>query len=250
MLKTDWVIKAEFRIEATRKAAENELLAIKRDYPHWPANDARRAAVMRLATVLFAPVVSLYLMRVHMHDPAWWEQYAPGTGHDLVDSGRTAFDRSAKGKLIIDLVANLEHSFRLLLNQLDPANRASNFSTISQGLFRSSSPHLKFIPAGWQPTLQLLRLMRNTVHNSWCHFPESGKNATVTFKGNKYEFVVAKPLDFVSWDLVGDLSESVLHILVGLVRDTNVVSLSSILDFGVEQAPPVAVAAITDPTIK
>lgn len=238
MLKTDWVLKAEFRIEAIRKAAENELQAIKRDYPHWPQDDARRCAVMRLASILFFPVVSLYTMRIHMADPAWWEQYAQGFGNDLADHGRTAFNRGVKSMLILDLVGNTEHSFRLILNQLDPSNRTSNLVTICHSLFRIRNPNLQSIPANWEPTINLLRLMRNTIHNSWAHFPDNGKNATVTFKGNKYEFIVGKPLDFVSWDLIGDLSESLFQIVVAVVRDANVVRFLPIKDFGVAQPPP------------
>lgn len=238
MLKTDWVLKAEFRMEAIRNAAENELEALKRDFPHWPPDDARRCAIMRLASMLFVPVVSLYTMRIHMADPAWWEQYAQGDGNDLADYGRTAFDKGIRGKLIMDLVGNSEHSFRLILNQLDPANEASKFATICQSLFRATNPHLSSVPADWEPTIKLLRLMRNTIHTAWAYFPDNGKNATVIFKGNKYEFIVGEPLNFVSWDLLGEISENLFQILNAVVRDANVVSLPTIKDFGAEQALP------------
>jgi len=236
MLKTDWVEKAEFRIEALRKAAENELYTIERDFPNWSKDDARRCAIMRLASILFVPVVSLYTMRVHMCDPAWWELYAPGAGSTLADEGRTAFNKGIRGNLIVDLVGNLEHSFRLILNQLDPANKASKFSTIYQGLFRATNPHLTNVPADCEPTMKLLRLIRNTIHTSWTYFPDNGKDETITFKGASYQFVVGRPLDFISWDLVGEISESVLQIVIGVVRDTNVVRLPPIKDFGVEIA--------------
>jgi hypothetical protein len=238
MLKTDWVLKAEFRIEAIRKAAEKELQAIKRDYPHWPQDDARRCAIMRLASILFLPVVSLYTIRIHMADPAWWEQYAQGTGNDLADPGRMVFDRGIKGKLIMDLVGNSEHSFRLILNQLDPTNKTLNFASTCQSLFRASNAHLQNIPTDWGPTINLLRLILNTVHNVGAYFPDSGKNTTVVFKGKKYEFIVGRPLDFISWDLLGEISESLFQILIAVVRDANVVRLTTIKDFGVKQAPP------------
>ena len=192
---------------------------------------------MRLATILFVPVVSLYSMRVHMSDPAWWEQYAPGDGGILVDQGRTAFDKGVKGKLIMDLVGNLEHSFRLILKQLDPSNKASKFSTISQSLFKTTNPYLSNVPADWSETTKLLRLMRNTIHTAWAYFPDNGGNEAVIFKGNKYQFIVGKPLDFVSWDLLGEVSETVLQILIGVVRDVTVVHLPPIKDYGVEPPP-------------
>jgi hypothetical protein len=102
--------------------------------------------MMRLATILFVPVVSLYTMRVHMHDPVWWEQYAPGAGKDLAEAGRTAFDKGVRSKLVLDLVGNLEHSFRLILNQLDPANKASKFVSIYRHLFKASNRLLDSVP--------------------------------------------------------------------------------------------------------
>jgi hypothetical protein len=236
MLKTDWVQKAEFRIEALRKAAEVELHAIERDFPHWPKDDARRCAIMRLGSILFVPVISLYTMRVHMCDPAWWEQYAAGSGGMLANPGRTAFDRGIKGKLVLDLVGNLEHSFRLILNQLNPTNKASKFATICDSLFRPTNPFLSNAPADCEPTMKLLRLIRNTVHTSWAYFPDHGKDETVVFKGVTYQFVVQKPLNFISWDLVGEISESVLQIVVRVMRDANVTRLPPIRDFGVEKA--------------
>ena len=235
MLKTDWVQKAEFRIEALRKAAEEELQAIKRDFSHWQEDDARRCAIMRFSTILFVPVVSLYTMRVHMCDPAWWDQYAPGSGDKFADIGRTAFDKGIRGKLVLDLVGNLEHSFRLILNQLDPANKASKFAAICQRLFRATNPHLSSVPADCEPTIELLRLIRNTIHTSWAYFPDNGKDETVVFKGATFHFVMGRPLNFISWDLLEDISESVLQIVIGVVRDANVVRLPPIEDFGVEK---------------
>lgn len=238
MLVTDWVQKAEFQIEALRKAAEVELYAIRRDFSSWPKDDVRQCAIMRLSTILFVPVVGLYTMRVHMCDPAWWEQYATGVGSSLAAPGRTAFDRGIKGKLIMDLVGNLEHSFRLILGQLDPHNKASKFRSICHSLFRSKNPYLSSISAEWEPTMNLLRLIRNTVHNSWAHFPENGRAETIVFRGITYQFVVGKPLTFISWDLLGNICESVFQIVIGVVRDANVTCLPPIKDFGVEPAPP------------
>lgn len=238
MLKTDWVQKAESRIEELRKAAEDELRAIDREFPHWQKDDARRSTIMRLASILFVPVVSLYTMRVHMSDPGWWEQYAQGFGTTLADPGRTAFDKGIRGKLVLDLVGNLEHSFRLILNQFDQANKASKFASICQSLFRTTNPYLSNVPADWEPTTKLLRLIRNTVHTSWSYFPDNGKDETVTFQGTTFQFVTGTPLNFISWDLLGQITESVCKIAIAVVLDTNVVRLPQIKDFGVEAALP------------
>lgn len=237
MLKTDWVLKAEFQIEAIRKAAEDELHAIDRDFPHWEKDDARRSGIMRLSSMLFVPVVSLYTMRVHMANPMWWEEYASGCGELLADYGRTNFDKGIRGKLILDLVGNLEHSFGLILRQLDAGNKASQFWSICESLFRKQNPHLSSVPKDWEPTMKALRLIRNTVHTSWAYFPDNGKNETVVFQGRTLQFVVGRILDFISWELLAEISQSVLTITTTVVRDETVVCLPKIKDFGVEEAP-------------
>lgn len=235
MLKTDWVLKAEFQIEAIRMSAQEELHAIDRDFPHWQKDDARRAVIMRLSSMLFVPVVSLYTMRVHMADPVWWEQYSKGSGDLLADSGRTNFDKGIRGKLILDLVGNLEHSFGLILKQFDAGNKASKFWHICESLFRLKSPYLSSIPAEWEPAVTLLRLIRNTVHTSWAYLPDNGKSETVVSQDRTFQFVSGKPLEFVSWDLLVELSQSVLTMATAVVRDANVARLAKVKDFGVEE---------------
>lgn len=230
MLKIDWILKAEGRLETIRKMAEIERDRIRSEFPNWPQDDTRRWAVSRFTTQLFLPVLGLYIMRVHLSYPAWWEQYATGCGNVLLQPGRDEFDRTIKGKLIIDLVGNLEHSFRLILRQLDPANNASDFSALYNSLLRANNPYLRSIPADWQPPLELLRRIRNTVHNAWMYSPENGKNASITYKGETFALVVGKQLDFISWDLICNIAEDVFRLILAVVRDENVTSVPAMPD--------------------
>src|SRR5262249_59269290 len=96
---------------------------------------------------------------------------------------------------------------------------------------REKEPYLKNVPTGWQEVLDLIRLSRNTVHNSWVHSPANQMDYTVNFKGVPYAFVVGKPLE-LSWDLLHDLAEEALRIMVAVVRDANVLALASVPDAG------------------
>ncbi len=232
MSANDWVSKAEMDMEGVRKHTEQERDRLKHDYPTWPKDDARRWALARFPTSLFVPVLGLCLLRTTLNNVSWWEQYAPGSGGAIFDRGREAFDQHLKGKLILDLVANVEHPFRIILRQLDPLNSASNFQSVYRSLLRQSRPYMTTVPSGWEDTLELLRLMRNTVHNSWIHYPETGVAATVVFKGKTYNFIVGKKLDFVSWDLMVELSRDVVRIVVEVMRDPRVLGLPPIPDPG------------------
>ena len=119
-LRQDWIAKAEYELEALRKRAEMERDSIPNEFHAWPNDDVRRWTISRLSTIFFMPFLGLYIMRVHLSYPEWWEEYANGAPLKLCEDGRTEFDRQLKGKLLIDLAGNLEHSFRLILKQLDP----------------------------------------------------------------------------------------------------------------------------------
>lgn len=201
-LRQNWIVKAEYELEALRKRVEMERDSIRNEFHAWLKDDVRRWTISRLSTIFLMPVLGLYIMRVHLSYPEWWEGYANGAPPTLFEDGRTELDRHLKGKLLIDLAGNLEHSFRCILKQLDPQTRAADFSAIYASLLRQNNPYLQSPPPDSLATLDLLRLIRNTIHNSWAHYPESGENREVPFKGATYSFIVGKKLDFVSWDLL------------------------------------------------
>lgn len=232
MQPTTWILEKELKMEDLRAAAEKEWQSIIQDFPRWSATDARRWALSRFPTMFFMPVLGLCLRRTVLEDPRWWEAYSPGAGHLLFDRGRDEFDRHLKSKLLLDLAHNVEHPFRVILKALDPSNRATDFSAIYRDLLRANNPYLKNVPPRWQEVLDLIRLSRNTVHNSWVHSPANQKNYSVTFKGVSYAFVVGNQLEFMSWDFLHDLAEEALRIMVAVVRDENVIALSAIPDLG------------------
>lgn len=227
----NWILEKEMKMEQVRAAAENEWRLIIRDFPGWPKNDARRWALSRFTAMLFLPVLGLCLRRTVLEDPRWWEGYAPGAGHLIFNTGRDQYDRHLKGKLLLDMTHNIEHPFRLILTALDASNRDTDFSAVYGRLLRQNKPYLKNVPPGWQEVLDLIRLSRNTVHNSWIHSPANQKDYTVTFKGVPYDFVVGRPLE-LSWDLLHDLAEESLRIMIAVVKDANVLALTAIPDPG------------------
>ncbi len=232
MLRIDWVQKAEMEMEALRKAAETELQRIKFDFPMWPTNDVRHWSLIRLSTETFLPVLGLYIMRTHLSHVEWWERYATGAGHSLIETGRTMFDKTIKGKLVLDLVGNLEHSFRILLRHIDPTNETHKFAALCTTLFRATNPYLHTIPADWQPPLDILRRARNCVHNAWLYEPDNGKPFTTVFRGHTVSFVVGQPVECFSWDILTALCTDVLRILLAVIRDEKISCFPAIADVG------------------
>lgn len=232
MLRTDWVEKAEADMESLRKSAEFAVAQLKCDFPHWPLNDVRRWAVIRFKEHCFVSVVGLCIMRVHLSRLDWWENYAPGSGKIIIEGGRSTFDKMVKGKFVLDMVGNLEHSIKLILRELDPTSKAHKFSHLYRSLFRNSNPYLDVVPNDWEAPFELLRRMRNSIHTAWLYEPEQGGDYHITYKGKDISLICGKPIECFSWDLLNILGNDLSRILITLVRDPKVSHFSAIPDPG------------------
>ena len=67
------------------------------------------------------------------------------------------------------------------------------------------------------PLFELIRLVRNTIHNNGVHRTQSGKDDTVVYAGRKFEFMHGQQLtwmgeDFLSW-LPKQLNEAMSRIV-------------------------------------
>ena len=67
--------------------------------------------------------------------------------------------------------------------------------------------------------LDLLRLVRNTIHNNGVYFAPDGQDAVVTYKGITYHFYHGKAVDFASWDLLLEIADAVRQLLLDVIAD-------------------------------
>jgi hypothetical protein len=62
--------------------------------------------------------------------------------------------------------------------------------------------------------------------------PKSRKDASISFKGRIYAFRFGHQIDFLSWELLKQLSAETLRIMVEVVRDLKVTAPREIPDPG------------------
>jgi hypothetical protein len=78
--------------------------------------------------------------------------------------------------------------------------------------------------------LDLLRLIRNTIHNNGVYFHRSGNNESVDYKGNIYNFNIGKPVDFVTWDFLFEVTDEVVDLIVDIVKSNELSTINQIID--------------------
>lgn len=158
---------------------------------------------------------------------SWWEaNTTPAMPESVITSYVHNFSQSSRMALIHFMFSSVENSFRLLLRALDPSacnNGTAEFKSIYDCLLKSK---LAQCPPDSIDLLDLLRLIRNTVHNNGVYFPRTGQDASVSWRGTTYEFQQGFPVDFVSWDFSLEVADSVRVLVRTVVEDSNLQAIN------------------------
>lgn len=226
-------------INALKKEHESTL----QRHPTWEATDARVTVFAKYANTLSSAHLGLIFQHEQMSHRQWWRPphftaMKPLTDDDITNE-IVEFDRFLRVGCIQMQVSAIESSFRLYVRALDPTackNGHSEFEPLYRWLFR----HLG--PQQYEPLMQLLLSVRNTIHNDGVYFHRLGQNKTLVYKGTTYSFEVGKGINFATWPFLLYLAEELIRMIIEVVESKAVASLAAIDD-------PFAFSFPTPPTV-
>jgi hypothetical protein len=198
-------------------------------YPNLnPEKDTRITVFRALQHLLDSVTLALGFMYHELGNKSWWnkvdKKQIPDSDIRIYFSEFGAF---AKVGFVQCLVSCIETAFRAFLRSIDPAScnhGLAEFGSIYECLLKSK---LSKCPPDGISLLDLLRLVRNTVHNNGVYLHKSGKNATVKWRGNYYKFIQGTEIDFVTWDFIIDISDNIRQLLCFVVEDSNLKAITS-----------------------
>lgn len=208
-----------------------EQVRITQKHPGWEATDARLTVFTKYANTLSSVHLGLIFEHEHFsHRQSWMPPriaaMTPLTGDDSINE-LVAFDRFLRVGCIQMQVSAIESSFRLYVRALDPAackSGHSEFEPLYRWLFkRLDLQH-------YEPLMQLLLSVRNTIHNDGVYFHRLGHNKTLDYKGTTYSFEVGKGVNFVTWPFLLYLAEELIHMIIEVVESKALAALSDIDD--------------------
>jgi len=220
-------------VEPIRDKASNDKENISIIYQSFaPTNDARIAAFSKLINVLSSLQLSLTFIWKHLMRKNWWS----GTAKEIIPEKDVKiyvkeFENFSKIGFVQLIFSVVESSFRQFLRALNPVacrGGTSSFRNIYMCLLKSklstySPESIKF--------LDLFRHLRNTIHNNGVFFEERGRDIVVIWKKVKYEFKHGAPLEFVTWDFIMEISDTIRELLKAVVLDSNLQAIKEeILD--------------------
>lgn len=196
-----------------------------------PDHDARITAFAKLINVLNSVQLAFTFASKHLLHKPWWDTIArapiPDNDKHLYAN---EFANFIKVGFVHAVFSSIESSLRLFLRALDSAacnGGMAEFKSIYDCLFNSK---LASAPRDGGQLLDLLRLVRNTIHNNGVYFSPRGGNSTLTWQGDTFEFKQGVAVDFVTWEFLFRVSDSLRALLREIVEDDNLRGITVEID--------------------
>ena len=185
-----------------------------------PELDIRITSIGRLLRTFNATSLSLIFMYKHLMSTEWWHDNINSSFSDSkIISYTEGYSWFSRASLLQFTFACLESSFRIILRTLDSTacdNAMGSFKSVYDCLLTSK---LSKCPSESIELLDLLRLVRNTIHNNGVYFHRSGQNELVNWQGEDYEFKQGIPIDFVNWSFCINIADASRVLLRSVVED-------------------------------
>jgi hypothetical protein len=198
-------------------------------HPGWNADrDARLIVFNRTALIFHTASLFRFFQVGTLTEQDFWRT---NFGADLPDEGMELIQMQCSAFINTGLLqfqfSSYETALRLFVRGIDPAacgGAAIEFKRIYDWLFqRLNLQHLTTL-------FDLLRMLRNTIHNNGIYISRNATDASVTYKGKQYDFVHRHRIDFVTWDLIVELYEDVADALVQIVEAPELAAVGFIED--------------------
>ena len=220
------------QLQAVRDCAADDKTAVIALYPFaTPKHDARITAFSKFINVLNSVQLAFTFISKHLLHKQWWDAI---TRTPISDADKQVYANEfatfIKVGFVHAMFSSIESSLRLFLRALDPVacyGGMAEFKSIYDCLFSSK---LAAPPADGTELLDLLRLVRNTIHNNGVYFNPHSADVTLSWQGQTFEFRQGAPVDFVTWEFLIQVSDSLRILLRQVVGDTSLRNITVVID--------------------
>jgi hypothetical protein len=213
-------------LETVRNGMIDAREGLRSRHAGWKDDDARLTIFNKCSNVAGSTHLGVAFMAHHLCKSDWWAQKAKYSATpQAIQNSCDEFNMFLRISFIQNLFFALESSFRVFVRALDPvacSQGCSEFKSIYEWLFK----RLNIQRHG--PLLDLIRNVRNVMHNNGLFFPISAKNANVTYRGQRYLFEVGKPNSFVTWKFILQLVPDLNSVTVDVVESPEMVQVPRI----------------------
>jgi hypothetical protein len=201
--------------------------------------DARVTIYSKCIVAVDSLYLALLLRQSSLVDKQWWNKiWCNELGlYTVPDEQTLVMMRKGFSQFLVigffhSLFSAIESAFRIYVKELDPVacnNGTADFEAIYNYLFKKLKLQQR---QQYKELLDLLRYIRNTIHNNGVYFHRDGKNKPISYKGKQYAFDIGKPVKFpggVLNFLLG-LMQDILKMIEDVVYRSDIISRNEIID--------------------
>lgn len=193
----------------------------------WKEDDARITVFNKLNNVLTTINLGYFLMHTYLSKNDWWRQNQKFEVTDnSIQNILDEFEMFYRIGLIQNLSYSIESSFKIFVRALDSSackGGLADFKNIYEWLLKKLN-----LQQNNTDLLDLLRNIRNTMHNNGLFIPTNGQNQSVKYHGITYNFEVGKPNNFVTTELVVGFIPDFLNLVEKVVQASPLIDLEHI----------------------
>ena len=218
------------RLNAVSDQAQIDMNRLREKNSGWHRDtDIRLTGFAKLINAHGAAALGIKFYTDNLINPEWWDQNACGYSvEDKRRRNRAFLDVHKIGLIQVGFVA-VESSLRELLRNIDPMacnNSTDAFKNIYDCLIKTKLN----INSEYCDLLDLMRIIRNTIHNNGVFYSTKGNDINLFHKGTEYKFEHGKKPNFITWDLICDLHEDLSGFFVEVSEHQIVGSLPGTID--------------------
>jgi hypothetical protein len=203
-----------------------------------PNHDVRFTTLGKIGGVLGTTSLGLAFVMKDLSTDVWWKINAPGFPVSDWNQYIQNFDALLRRSTFIDSFSAVEASIRAILRGIDLAacsGALGEFKNVYECLLKAN---LSQKHADICVLFDLLRLIRNTMHNNFVFMPRSGNAETVVWKGVTYTFVPAHVVSFGDWNFVLDRIDDLVAAVRVILDDPVVAAIPNLIrDNYIAQTP-------------
>lgn len=208
---------------------------INKKFPKWDLwTDSRINIFSRFITLLETLNISFVFVNYDLNfDERWVKRKIINTNTWKTASIETrkkygeAYITFTKIWFIQWVYSVIESNFRIFVKTLD-SSACKNWYADFNSLYRYLLTKINL--KEYIELLDLLRLVRNTVHNNWVYFHKNNNDVTIKYNEISYDFIIWKKLDFVTWELISMIIKELNNLIFKVVLSKEISSLDFIKD--------------------
>lgn len=216
-------------IQLIRNNIDSQKAKIISQFPNWdPIKDARITIFSKCINVCNSTQLAFTFMQFHLTDIEWWQKISKNPiSHADIQIYINEYDMFTKIGFLQFSFSSIESALRIFVKSLDPTacnNGTSEFKNIYSYLLKRLNLQSQ------ENMLDLLRLIRNTIHNNGVYFHKNGNNESISYKGKSYDFNIGNRISFVTWDFIFEIMKDIEDLIVEIINSNELRVISMIND--------------------